>query len=102
MFVIGKGFDFACVDSESFKRSVRRFVKLERRPDRIWREFSSSTEKNESLALLFKIFTKIWLLSGQAGVDDPDLHVEDRLAGMLSTLLALNLNQLPAMIYIYP
>ena len=55
--------------------------------------------------MLFKIFTKIWLLSRQAGADDPDLHVEDRLAGMLFkyfnlvTVLALNLNQLPAIIY---
>jgi len=45
-----------------------------------------SAEKNESLALLFKIFTKIWLLSGQAGVDDPDLHVEDRLAAEAAPL----------------
>lgn len=49
--------------------------------------FTSSTDKNESLALLFKIFTKIWLLSRQASADDPDMHVEDRLAGMLLELL---------------
>lgn len=48
--------------------------------------FYLSTDKNESLALLFKIFTKIWLLSRQASADEPDMHVEDRLAGMLSKL----------------
>ena len=43
------------------------------------------SDKNESLALLFKIITKIWLLSRQASADEPDiLVVEDRLAGMLS------------------
>ena len=42
------------------------------------------SDKNESLALLFKIITKIWLLSRQASADEPDiLVVEDRLAGML-------------------
>ena len=40
-----------------------------------------SSDKNESLALLFKIFTKIWLLSGQAGTEEPDVLVEDRLTG---------------------
>lgn len=49
--------------------------------------FSFSADKNESLALLFKVFTKIWLLSRQASTDDPDMHVEDRLAGMLLELL---------------
>ena len=42
------------------------------------------SDKNESLALLFKIFTKIWLLSRQASTDEQDTVVEDRLAGMLS------------------
>ena len=41
------------------------------------------SDKNESLALLFKIFTKIWLLSRQASTDEQDTVVEDRLAGML-------------------
>ena len=40
-----------------------------------------STDKNESLALLFKIFTRIWVLSKQASSEEPDIHVEERLAG---------------------
>ena len=41
-----------------------------------------SIDKNESLALLFKILTKIWLLSRQANTDETDVAaVEDRLAG---------------------
>ncbi|RMX43772.1 hypothetical protein pdam_00019497 [Pocillopora damicornis] len=42
-----------------------------------------SADKNESLALLFKILTKIWLLSRQASSDEPDIHVDDRLAAPL-------------------
>lgn len=45
-----------------------------------------SADKNESLALLFKIFTKIWLLSRQGSTDDPDMHVEDRLAAEAAPL----------------
>lgn len=45
-----------------------------------------SADKNESLALLFKIFTKIWLLSRQANTDEPDVAVEDRLAAEAAPL----------------
>ena len=50
----------------------------------MYKLFYFYSDKNESLALLFKIITKIWLLSRQASADEPDiLVVEDRLAGML-------------------
>ncbi|XP_078363146.1 mediator of RNA polymerase II transcription subunit 16-like isoform X2 [Oculina patagonica] len=45
-----------------------------------------SADKNEALALLFKIFTKIWLLSRQANADETDVHVEDRLAAEAAPL----------------
>lgn len=46
-----------------------------------------SIDKNESLALLFKILTKIWLLSRQANTDEPDVAaLEDRLAGRWSLM----------------
>lgn len=43
-----------------------------------------SADKNESLALLFKVFTKIWLLSRQASSDEPDV---DRLAAEAAPLI---------------
>lgn len=46
-----------------------------------------SADKNESLALLFKIFTKIWLLSRQASTDEQDTVVEDRLAAEAAPLI---------------
>lgn len=46
-----------------------------------------SADKNESLALLFKIFTKIWLLSRQASSDEQDSVVEDRLAAEAAPLI---------------
>lgn len=46
-----------------------------------------SADKNESLALLFKILTKIWLLSRQANTDEPDVAaLEDRLAAEAAPL----------------
>lgn len=42
-----------------------------------------SADKNESLALLFKVFTKIWLLSRQASSDES----EDRLAAEAAPLI---------------
>ncbi|KAJ7387115.1 Mediator of RNA polymerase II transcription subunit 16 [Desmophyllum pertusum] len=45
------------------------------------------SDKNESLALLFKIFTKIWLLSRQTNTAEPDIPVEDRLADEAAPLI---------------